>query len=429
MRFERLVIEADDSTFALDFHPKLTVISSVGQVEREGLINELVGSLSSSRPGVHAEVVADNGGHFAIFRPRGARPLVVDVDASADVSARFTDAEGEIDLLSVAGMTARDAKRTLRVTRRDLDASTHHEKVVRRLAKLDPDALWAIADETLASEHRLEQAATSSGSSPEDATVVSRIEERHERFEEAQRTAEESRRVSFIAGVITALALVPTAMFLGQELTILLAIIAVMMLTASLVRKYLMLRARKAEEAVLAEAGAQTYLGFHMQRVNGLVESQQARQNLIEAKVAHDGALERWAELAGDISLDWAFEHRDEIEAAATHVAAVTDSGVSAPPDDADDLAACTRALMQRVDDVRTFGPASESLPLIIDDAFSGLKADLKAKILGILVQVSESQQVVLLTSEDDVADWARSEAIHGTMSIIEPSTVQTSIR
>jgi uncharacterized protein YhaN len=84
---------------------------------------------------------------------------------------------------------------------------------------------------------------------------------------------------------------------------------------------------------------------------------------------------------------------------------------------------------MQRVDDVRTFGPASESLPLIIDDAFSGLKADLKAKILGILVQVSESQQVVLLTSEDDVADWARSEAIHGTMSIIEPSTVQTSIR
>ena len=109
MRFERLVIEADDSTFALDFHPKLTVISSVGQVEREGLINELVGSLSSSRPGVHAEVVADNGGHFAIFRPRGARPLVVDVDASADVSARFTDAEGEIDLLSVAGMTARDA--------------------------------------------------------------------------------------------------------------------------------------------------------------------------------------------------------------------------------------------------------------------------------------------------------------------------------
>ena len=92
MRFERLVIEADENTFSLDFHPRLTVISGVGRLEREGLISELVGSLSSSRAGVHAEVMADNGNRFAIFRPYGARARVIDVEAAADVSARFADA-------------------------------------------------------------------------------------------------------------------------------------------------------------------------------------------------------------------------------------------------------------------------------------------------------------------------------------------------
>ena len=57
MRFERLVIEAGDNTFNLDFHNRLTVISGVGRLEREGLISELVGSLSASRAGVHAEVI------------------------------------------------------------------------------------------------------------------------------------------------------------------------------------------------------------------------------------------------------------------------------------------------------------------------------------------------------------------------------------
>ena len=113
MRFDRLVIEADENTFSLEFHPRLTVIGGVGRLEREGLITELVGSLSSSRAGVHAEIVADNGNRFAVFRPFGARPRVIDVEAAADVSSRFADEDGQIDLLSVAGLDARGAKRRL----------------------------------------------------------------------------------------------------------------------------------------------------------------------------------------------------------------------------------------------------------------------------------------------------------------------------
>ena len=426
MRFERLVIDADETAFALDFHPKLTIIPGVGQLEREGLINELVGSLGSGRTGVHAEVTADNGGHFAIFRPRGARARVVDVDAATDVSSNFTDAEGHIDLLAVAGISTRDAKRAIRLTSRDLDAAAHHTQVIRRLATLDPETLWEAADAARESERSLEHAATSSGSSPEDATVVSRIEERHERFEAAQRTAEESRRVSFIAGLITALALIPIAIFLGPQLTLLLAIIAALMLTVSLFRNYRVLRAHKAEMAALAEAGAQSYLGFHMQRVDGLIGSGKSRQQLIETKARHDEALARWAELAGDIGFDWAFEHRDEIEALASAIAGGHDSGMSTEVDDTDDSTDYARAIMQRVDDASTFGPDGERLPLILDDALSGLTAELKAQIIEILVQVSNEHQIVLLTEEHDIASWTRNGAATGAMSIIEPSTVQT---
>ena len=38
---------------------------------------------------------------------------------------------------------------------------------------------------------------------------------------------------------------------------------------------------RKAEDEALAEAGAQSYLGFHLQRVNGMLSSEQARKRLM----------------------------------------------------------------------------------------------------------------------------------------------------
>lgn len=423
MRFERLVIEADENTFSLDFHPKLTVISGVGRLEREGLISELVGSLSSSRAGVHAEVMADNGNRFAIFRPYGARARVIDVEAAADVSARFADADGHIDLLSVAGLDMRSAKRTLRLTGSDLSASTHHDQIVRRLAMTDHDALWAAANAAKTTERALDQAAAASGSSPEDAAVVARIEERHERFEEAQRRAETFRRASFIAGAVSALAAVPTAMFLGRSLAMIWVIVAATVTAVSFMQNQRMLRARNAEEEALAEAGAQSYLGFHLQRVNGLIDSEQSRRKVMEAKLAHDRAMATWFDIAGDIVPDWAFEYRAEIEAAAEHIAEVTNPATAMVHDDDDEIAAYAHALMQRLTKVRSIGPAGESLPLVLDDALSGVPAELKAPLLEMLVRASDEQQIVLLTEDADVAGWARVEAITGNVSILEPGT------
>lgn len=422
MRFERLVIEADENTFSLDFHPQLTVISGVGRLEREGLISELVGSLTASRAGVHAEIMADTGNRFAIFRPYGARARVIDIDASADVSARFADETGAIDLLSVAGLDARAARRTLRVSASDLTTSTHHDQIVRRLAAVDPATLWGLAERVRAAQAELDTAAADTGSSPEDAAVVSRIEEQHERFEGAQARAERFRKVSFIVGALSALAAVPAAMFISQLASMGLIVVAAVVTAISFLQHQRMVTARKAENEALAAAGADSYLGFHLQRVNGLLDSEHARRRMVEAGREHEAAIGTWFELAGEIVPEWAYDHRDEIEEASrrmSDVTAITSNPLTANDDDAVSLA---HALMARLDTVRTAGPDGESLPLVLDDSLRGIDHDLKAPLLELLLHSSSKQQIVFLTEDTDVADWARVEAITGELSILEPT-------
>ncbi len=424
MRFERLVIEADENTFSLEFHPRLTVISGVGRLEREGLITELIGSLTSSRAGVHAEIVADNGNRFAIFRPHGGRARVIDVEASADVSARFADKDGKIDLLSVSGLDARSAKRKVRLTSSDLTTSTHHDQIIRRLAAVEADKLWSLADRVTTAERALDEEAESSGSAPEDAAVVARIEKQQERFQDAETRAERFRKASFFIGAFAALAVVPSVLLIGQTLAMALVILAAFVTAASFVQHQRMARARKAADAALAEAGAQSYLGFHLQRVNGLLDSEAARQRLVRAGAEHEAAMTDWFDTAGDIVVGWAEEHRGEIEEAARCFRDVGAISAGAVPIDSesDEVAALAHALVQRLEQVRNIGPAGESLPLILDDALNGLDVTLKAPLLEMLVRSSENQQIVFLTEDEDVTDWARVEAITGELSILEPT-------
>jgi len=424
MRFERLVIEAGENTFTLDFHPRLTVISGVGQLEREGLISELVGSLSSSRPGVHAEIAADNGNRFAIFRPHGARARVIDVEASADVSARFEDATGNVDLLSVAGLDARSARRALRLTSSDLTTITHHDQIIHRLAAADPETLWGLAERVADTQQTLDSAAEASGSAPEDAAVVARIEEQHQRFENAQARAERSRKISFVGGAVAALCAVPTAMFVSRVAAMAWIILAAAVTALSFVQHQRMQLARKAETAALALAGAESYLGFHLQRVNGLLDSEQARRRLVEAGAEHEAAMVAWFAAAGDIVPEWAHEHREEIDASSRRMqdASTINTGSLASGTNDDKIAGLAHALVNRLDRVRSIGPAGESLPLVLDDSLNGLDPSLKAPLLEMLVRSSENQQIVFLTEDSDVADWARVEAMTGDLSILEPT-------
>jgi hypothetical protein len=192
----------------------------------------------------------------------------------------------------------------------------------------------------------------------------------------------------------------------------------------SVVFRSAMERAARAEEEALAEAGAQSYLGFHLQRVNGLLSSDANRKKLMNAAEEHKKAINEWKRIAGDIQVDWAFEHRDEVEASAHVRRDITALGAmsSTAPDMNDDRATdLARVLVTRLSEARHFGAGGESYPLILDDPFTDLDAGLKPSLLELLGHGAASPQLIFLTEDEDVASWARLEALTGALAILEP--------
>jgi hypothetical protein len=418
VRFERLVIEAGSNTFTLDLHPSLTVVTGVGRLEREGLVNELIGALGPSRSGVHAEIVADNGHRFALFRPSGARHRVIDIDRSVDVTDRFRNADGNIDILGLRGLDVRSAKRKLRVTAADVTTGAHSDELVARLARTDQAALWRAADRLRRAEESLQMEAEAAGSAPEDAMVVEQIEARHHEFMSAQSLAERFRKLSFGLGAIAALSAVPLSMKIGPIASGPLLILAAVVTLLSFRQWKRMEEAEAREAEALALAGAQSYLGFHLQRVNGLLDNDQSRRRLLHAAEDQRAARVSWVALAGEIDVQWALEHRDRIEALSRKVGAEDSLPVFADPATSD----IARALLARIQGAATLGPGGEQLPVIIDDALADVDAAQKPALLELLMQASMSQQIIVLTEDERVASWARLERMTGALSVLEPS-------
>ena len=184
-------------------------------------------------------------------------------------------------------------------------------------------------------------------------------------------------------------------------------------------------RAVDAEREALGEAGAQSYLGFQLQRVNGLVSSQENRRRLLAAAEDHRVAAARWSEIVGDVSVDWALEHHEAITAAARlrddmHSLGQLSSGsVEVGTDQA---AALAQALVARLVQARNLGAHQESFPVILDDPFTGLAAHVKPALLELLRRTAGTPQAILLTDDEDVASWARLEALAGELTVLEPS-------
>lgn len=424
MRYERLVIQAGSNSFSLSLHPRLTVIAGVGEIEREGLIGEFVGALGSSRSGVHAELVQDDGQHLAIFRPEGARHRVVDIDSATDVSRDFTTIDGRIDLLDRAGVDRARARRRLRLGSADLATATHGTALVRELAETDQNKLWAAADNMRRTDEELQQVAESVGSAPEDAAVIDKIEQRHHTFEVAQERHEKFRHKSIVIALAGALSAIPIAFF-SRAAAMGPLFLASCTVLLSVVFRSAAERAEKAEEEALAEAGAQTYLGFHLQRVNGLLSSDANRKKLMAAADDHKKAITEWKRIAGDIQVDWAFEHREEVEATVHVRRDITALGTlssSAPDMDDDRAGDLARVLVTRLAEARQFGLGGESYPLLLDDPFVDLEPGLKPSLLELLGHGPGTPQLIFLTEDEDVASWARLEALTGALSIIEPT-------
>ena len=50
----------------------------------------------------------------------------------------------------------------------------------------------------------------------------------------------------------------------------------------------------------------------------------------------------------------------------------------------------------------------------------------MKPELLELLMKASADQQVIYLTQDEDVASWARVEALTGAMSVVEPVSERT---
>jgi len=424
VRYERLVIEAGDNSFILDLHARLTVIAGVGRLERDALVGELVGALSSRRSGVHVEAIEDGGRHVAVFRPTGAASRVVDVDNARDVTEEFRTAEGRVSLLDRAGLDDTTARRKLRFGAADLQAATHGAQLVGQLAQADQSTLWATAEAVLNAESALQSEAEAVGSAPEDAEVIERIEEHHRVFEAAQARHERLRKATLAIGALATLA-AGGAMVAGVPAAAAgLLLLATVTMLVSVRTRSKAERARRAEADALAATGAQSYLGFHLQRVNGMLSSDQARKRLIGAAEAHRRAYADWQAIAGDVPVDWAIDHYEEVTASARVRIDITSHATMAVPEhvvEDDTTTDLARVLIARLAELRGLGGGNESLPLILDDPFADLDRSAKPALLELLSHASGSPQLIYLTDDEDVASWARLEALTGALSIIEP--------
>jgi len=425
VQFQRLVIEAGDNTFTLDLHPGLTVVGGVSQIERDGLINEMISALGHGRPGVHLELTSDSGKRFAVFRPAGARHRVIDIDAAVDVTKEFSSANGSIDLLDRAGLDERAAKEAMRFTSTDLMTSRERDELVRTLAQVNQNELWVAAEAFRQAQRRLDEEAAAVGTSPEDAGAIERIEQSHAEFERTQAMVETWRKRTFVASGVSALGVVPAVMQFGTLAALPLVVIAALATVCSIAMWRSNERAQKAEETALNEAGAQSYLGFHLQRVNGLLSSDQARKRMILASEEHREAQRRWSVIAGDVDLSWALAQRSAITAAVKLRHDVVSLGMSPSAldnGDSERTTALAHAMVSRLADLRTLGPGSESFPALLDEPFTAVESTITPSLLELLVRSSQHQQVILMTNDDAIVAWARLEAMTGALSVVEPS-------
>jgi hypothetical protein len=269
-------------------------------------------------------------------------------------------------------------------------------------------------------EDHLQSEAEATGSQPEDAEVVQRIEDRHQAFLGAQARHERYRKASFIAGAIAAVSAVPISLVAGEVAAAPLLMIAAIITALSFLEYKRMEQAERDEGEALKAAGAQSYLGFHLQRVNGLLASDQHRKRLMQAAEEHRESVAAWRSLAGEVEVAWALEHRDDIDAAARvrRIAGLSNDG----NDDGPGTGTFAEALLARLAELRRLGPGGESFPLILDDPLRELTSAQKPALLELLVRASADQQLVYLTEDDEVGAWARLEALTGELSVLEPS-------
>jgi hypothetical protein len=265
----------------------------------------------------------------------------------------------------------------------------------------------------------------------ETPEVVDKVEELHDEFEAAVAKESQIHRLTYRIAAGTAVAAVPAA-FIAPVLALPLLFATGASMAVSVVAERRIARASRAEQEALSEAGAQSYLGFHLERVNTMLSSVETRKKATAVAGDHRRALDAWRDVAGDISPEWALAHREEIIAAALlqrGASPLNGTQETYEPVEGGLAANLAHALITHLSEVRKMGPEGESLPLLLDDPFINLDPSVKPALLELLSRSAGSPQVIFLTNDPDVCTWARLEALTGEIGILEaaPSTEESS--
>ena len=422
MQYSRLVIEDGATTFSLSFHPRLTVVAGVEPAARKGLASELIGGLSSTRTGVNLEVTDDRGRRLAVLRPATGGHRVIDVASGTDVSEEFRGSDGRLDLLGRWGLDSRAARDALHLDRERLTSGASHDHHVARLSQLDQTELWSTAARVRITEDELKAISDETRAGVEDNELIARIERHHHTLEEALEQHRRLRRDASMVCATSLLAALPVSLVRPTMAVPILAIGMVTILLAFMFRARVE-KVQREERKALDDAGVDSYLGYVVGRVNDIMDDTDSRRRRLAVAEDHRAAAVRWTRIAGDVSVEWALAHHEEIETAARlrkELANLGQISATAPSLD-DDTTALAQALIAHLGRLRTLGSGGESLPLVLDDPFTEVPPSTKLTLMELLARTAGSPQVVLLTDQDEVATWARLEALTGEVALVEP--------
>ena len=316
VRFARLVIEEGDQSVSLVLHPRLTVVAGLDQAARKGLVAELIGGLGSTRRGVNLELRDDHGRQLAVLRPAEGGHKVVDIGARADVSDEFRGPDGRLDLLDRFGLDLRRAKEVLHLDRDALAMRANRNDDVMRLAELDQTKLWSAAARVRITDDETRSLASEDEGTAADADVVDRIERQHQKLEQA---ATQLRRTQRQAALVCAASLIAAVAVLTVSTSLALPLLAIVVATAvfAVVLRTRVAAAERSEASALADAGAGSYLDFMVSRVDHMMQGSDAHRRRNAVAEDHRNAAVAWTRIAGDVSVEWALEHHEQIDTAA----------------------------------------------------------------------------------------------------------------
>ena len=68
-------------------------------------------------------------------------------------------------------------------------------------------------------------------------------------------------------------------------------------------------------------------------------------------------------------------------------------------------------------------------MPLVLDDPFTDVEPSMKLTLVELLARTAGSPQVILVTDQQEVASWARLEALTGDVALVEPHFARSTDR